>query len=300
MMVLRKLREYGHRRIRYKEVEDALTLLYRALDDESQQLAQLYELSGIIAAEMEAAEAQLARGSGGGFGVGSMAMASMGLGGFGSKDPMASQGLGSWGSSGGGVVQSMGLNAWKNPGASQGLGGFRGGGYEEFILEEQTGQGLSSEFPAYYSSAPNQSMAFGKKGLGGAGTASQMGMGRMASDGRMGKMASERSPVMKLNSEAQRRLEDRKPSAQQHQIAVILFAISSLQDETLIWKQRVMAACSRDKDGSPVSRADGSVIPGEIKRRGEISFRDLMNFFNESVSVLEALHWKKSELMPKQ
>ncbi|CAD7959156.1 unnamed protein product [Amoebophrya sp. A25] len=70
-----------------------------------------------------------------------------------------------------------------------------------------------------------------------------------------------------------------KPSGRQHEIAVILFAISNLQQHALEWKETIMEAYSNQHG------------------RRQLSFRALASFLDESIAVLEALYWKKKALL---
>ena len=76
-------------------------------------------------------------------------------------------------------------------------------------------------------------------------------------------------------SQSQTQVPTTTTSAKQNEIAVILFALTNLQEHTLSWKQAIMVAY---EEGKPVS------------------FRDLAHFLDESIAVLEALYWKKKAL----
>eukprot|EP00392_Amoebophrya_sp_AT5.2_P015147 g15346.t1 len=42
LLLLRKIRDFSRKKVRYKELEEGMSLLYRALDEESQLLAKIY------------------------------------------------------------------------------------------------------------------------------------------------------------------------------------------------------------------------------------------------------------------
>ncbi|CAD7974036.1 unnamed protein product [Amoebophrya sp. A120] len=179
LLLLRKIRDFHRKKIRYRELEEAMSLLYRALDEESQLLAAMYHNCSAPAPAIE-------------------------------------------------HQQSV---ATTSP--SRSLGGF--------------GQHMRSSVNSSATASTTASTALGAGGS---------------------------------SSSNNKHVAKPPPTEKQHEIAVILFALSNLQEHTLQWKQTVMEAYA---NSSALNR--------------KISFKDLAHFLDESIAVLEALYWKKKALM---